>query len=57
MELDKKDALRKLFRLIQDLVDLGAAFIRVTCAKRGINMSQILQHLLQLIDLFNFVRA
>ena len=31
-------------------MDLGAVFISMTCAKQGINMSNILQGLLPLID-------
>ena len=50
LRLDAVEGLEKIRRAIQDLMDLGAVFISVTCGKPGINMSNILQGVLPLAD-------
>ena len=50
MRLDTAEGVGKLHSAIQDLMDFGAVFISATCAKQGINMSNILQGLLPLIN-------
>ena len=50
LRLDTVGGLEKARKAIQELMDLGAVFISVTCATQGINMSNILQGLLPLIN-------
>ena len=50
MRLDTKEDLKKLEDAVQNLIDLGSEFISVTCAKKGVDMSKILQDLKPLID-------
>ena len=50
MQLDTASDLSKLYEAIQDLIDLGAAFISVTSAKPGTDMSMLLQCLRLLIE-------
>ena len=50
MRLDTKEDLNKLEDAVQNLIDLGSDFISVTCAKKGVDMSKILQDLKPLIE-------
>ena len=50
MQLDTASDLSKLYEAIQYLIDLGAAFISVTSAKPGTDMSMLLQRLRPLIE-------
>ena len=50
MRLDTDQGVQQLKDAVVDLINLGAGFISVTCAKKGVKMSRILHDLKPLID-------